>query len=172
MRSAGLPDVLTGTEVTLRVLAPEDAEVLRDIRAEPAVARWWGPSEVDFPLGDEPDVDRYTILLADRPIGMIQFSQEVNPEYRWADVDIFIASTHQGRGLGSDAMRTLIHHLQTDLGHHRITLTTSPENHRAIHIYEKLGFRKVGILRLSTRDPMANEWVDELLMELVIPPRD
>jgi aminoglycoside 6'-N-acetyltransferase len=163
---------LTGAEVTLRALTPEDVEVLRAIRAEPPVARWWGPLEEDFPLGDAPDVIRYTILLEDRPIGMIQFSQEVYPDYRWADVDIFIASAHQGRGLGSDAMRTLIHHLQVDLGHHRVTLTTSPDNDRAISVYEKLGFRTVGILTLSTRDPVSQQWTDELLMELVIPPGD
>ena len=160
---------LRGTKVALRSLRPGDAEVLRTIRAEPEVARWWGPLEDDFPLGDAPDLIRYSVLVDDRPIGMIQFSQEIYPDYRWADVDIFIATAHQGRGFGSDAMRTLIRHLQEDLGHHRITLTTGPDNHRAIHVYGKLGFRKVGTLALSTRDPISREWADELLMELVIP---
>jgi aminoglycoside 6'-N-acetyltransferase len=163
-------EALHGIRVTLRTLDPKDAEALRSIRAEPEVARWWGPTEEDFPFGDEPGAHRYTIFLDQQPIGMIQYAEESDPDARWADIDIFIGSSFQGQGLGTDAMQTLVHHLQDALGHHRLTLTTSPDNHRAIRTYEKIGFRQVGTLALSVRDPVTGKWVDELLMELVIHP--
>jgi RimJ/RimL family protein N-acetyltransferase len=38
-------------------------------------------------------------------------------------------------------------------------------NERAIRVYEKIGFRRVGVTRKSTR--LHGEWSDELLMELL-----
>ena len=51
-----------------------------------------------------------------------------------------------------------------------LTLTTWPHNERAIHVYEKLGFRRVGVTHLSERGADGT-WHDELLMELVVEPR-
>jgi len=55
-----------------------------------------------------------------------------------------------------------------DVRHHRITLGTSVDNARAIRCYEKVGFRKVGVMRKSNRSHVTGEWEDELLMELVV----
>jgi RimJ/RimL family protein N-acetyltransferase len=38
----------------------------------------------------------------------------------------------------------------------------------AIRSYEKVGFRRVGVLRKSSRNSVTGEWEDELLMELVV----
>ena len=64
-------------------------------------------------------------------------------------------------------MRVIIRHLLDDRGHHRLTLSTSPTNARAIRVYEKVGFRRVGVQHRAVWDRVAGEWVDELLMELV-----
>ena len=87
------------------------------------------------------------------------------------DVDILLATRVHGQGLGTDAMRTIMRHLVEERGHHRITLSTWPHNARAIHMYEKLGFRQVGITRQSERGDDGS-WHDELLMEYVADPRD
>ena len=51
-------------------------------------------------------------------------------------------------------------------GHHRLTVDPAVANARAVHVYEKLGFRPVGVLRRYERvDDGA--WRDALLMELV-----
>jgi len=55
-------------------------------------------------------------------------------------------------------------------GDHRITLTTWPHNARAIHVYERLGFRQAGITRKSERGDDDGRWHDELLMEYVVEP--
>ena len=66
-------------------------------------------------------------------------------------------------------MRAVMTYLTEQRGHHRITLTTWPHNARAIHLYEKLGFRQVGITRQSERGD-DGAWHDELLMEFVLEP--
>jgi aminoglycoside 6'-N-acetyltransferase len=160
---------LRGNLVVLRSLEPADRAALREIRAAPEVARWWGPVEDDFPEGDYPDGTRLVVLLDGEVIGMVQYEEEPDPDYRHADIDVFLDPGHHDRGLGTDAMRTIARHLLEERGHHRLTLTTAPDNARAIRSYEKVGFRPVGVTRSSQRDAQTGKWVDELLMELVDP---
>ena len=81
-------------------------------------------------------------------------------------MDIFVGTAAQGRGVGPDAMRTLIAWLFDVRGHHRLTVDPAAENARAIHVYEKLGFRPVGVLRRYERVE-DGVWRDALLMELL-----
>ena len=109
------------------------------------MARWWRRAEwerVDE-LGAVTFVDR----ASDGAVaGCIQYSEETDPDYFSAAVDIFVGTAAQGRGVGPDAMRTLIAWLFDVRGHHRLTVDPAAENARAIHVYEKLGFRPVGVL--------------------------
>jgi aminoglycoside 6'-N-acetyltransferase len=98
--------------------------------------------------------------------GCIQYSEEADPDYRSAAVDVFVSAAAQGRGVGPDAMRTLIAWLVDARGHHRLTVDPAAANARAIHVYEKLGFRPVGVLRRYER-VAGGEWRDALLMELL-----
>ena len=92
--------------------------------------------------------------------------EETDPDYFSAAVDIFVGTAAQGRGVGPDAMRTLIAWLVDVRGHHRLTVDPAAENARAIHVYEKLGFRPVGVLRRYERVE-DGVWRDALLMELL-----
>ncbi len=151
----------------LRPLEAADAEALRRIRREPEVHRWWDELEDDFPLGDEPDAHRLTIVVAGEVAGLIQFWEEADPKYRHAGIDMFIASALHGRGLGTAAVRRLARHLVDDLGHHRLTIDPAAENVAAIRAYEKAGFRRVGVMRSYERDVGGEGWHDGLLMELL-----
>jgi aminoglycoside 6'-N-acetyltransferase len=162
-------DPIRGDRVTLRPTAPEDREALRAIRAEPEVERWWGVQTDGWP-GDDATVEEWTIERDGLVVGFVQFCEETDADHRHADVDILLATRVHSQGLGTDAMRAITGHLIEQRGHHRITLTTSPENARAIRSYEKAGFRRVGITRLSERGTDGS-WHDELLMELVVEPR-
>ena len=154
--------------MTLRPIAADDRAALKAIRDEPEVVRWWGEQTAGWP-GDDDTVEEWTIELGGEIAGLVQFYEEPDEEYRHADVDILLATRVHGRGLGSDAMRAIMRHLIEERGHHRITLTTWPHNARAIHVYEKLGFRRVGVTRLCERGADGS-WHDELLMELVVEP--
>jgi aminoglycoside 6'-N-acetyltransferase len=153
--------------VELRPIAAGDAAELRRVRSTPEVARWWGEPEDDFPQADEPDVTRLVIEVDGRVAGMIQFSEESESKYRHAEVDLFVDPALHGRGLGTEAVRRVVRHLLDERGHHRITIDPAVDNIAAIRTYEKVGFRRVGVMRRYERDVDGAGWHDGLLMELV-----
>src|SRR5664279_5473968 len=71
-----------------------------------------------------------------------------------------------GRGLGTDAVRTMARHLIVDHGHHRLEIDPAADNAAAIRCYTKVGFRPVGIRRRSERGN-DGRWHDGLLMDLL-----
>jgi RimJ/RimL family protein N-acetyltransferase/pimeloyl-ACP methyl ester carboxylesterase len=155
------------SELTLRPLAASDASELRRIRATPAVRRWWDALEDDFPWSDEPDATRFAIVVDGAVAGMIQFSEESEPRYRHAAIDLFLDPALHGRGIGSEAVRRVVRHLVEERGHHRVTIDPAVENVAAVRAYEKAGFRPVGVMRRSERDADGDGWHDSLLMELL-----
>jgi RimJ/RimL family protein N-acetyltransferase len=161
---------LAGERVRLTPLAAADAPALRAIRADPAVAAWWDELEPDFPLGDEPESTRLTIHHEGEIAGMVQFGEEDEPKYRHASIDIFVAPAHQGRGVGTEAIRLVVDYLLAERGHHRLTIDPAADNTAAIACYSKVGFRPVGVMRLAERDADGRGWHDALLMELVAEP--
>jgi aminoglycoside 6'-N-acetyltransferase len=152
----------------LEPVRPEHAERLRELRRTPEVARWWNEAEEDWPLDEEADLHKLAVVAGGELVGYIQFWEDPDPTSRHADVDIFLGPGAQDRGLGTEAMKEVVRLLIEERGHHRITLGTSVDNARAIRVYEKVGFRKVGVLRKASRRDLSAEWEDEFLMELVV----
>lgn len=163
-----MPDELRGERVRLRPLAEPDHDALRAIVAQPEVAAWWGPQDDEFP-DDEPESTRFSIVADGRVVGLVQYGEEPEPDYRHAWIDVFVDPAHHGRGLGTDAVTTLLRHLLDDRGHHRVTIDPALANVPAIRSYEKAGFERVGVMRRSWRDP-DGVWRDSLLMEHVRDP--
>ena len=157
---------LRGDRVVLVPLAEDHAPALRDIRRHQDVADWWGQLDDDFPW-EEPEAERFTVLVDGEVAGMIEAHEENEPDYRSAEVDIFLDAGLRGQGIGPDVLRTLIRHLVEDRGHHRVFLGANVHNARAIRAYEKAGFRTVGTMRLSGRDFRTGRYEDEVLMEYV-----
>jgi RimJ/RimL family protein N-acetyltransferase len=154
-------------EIVLRPLAEGDAPELRRIHSTPEVAWRWDLPAQDFPW-DEPEATRRTIEIDGTVAGMIQFSEELDPKYRHASIDLFLAPALHGRGVGTEAVRRMVRHLTRERGHHRITIDPAADNLAAIRAYEKVGFRRVGLMRSYERDPDGRGWHDGLLMELVV----
>ena len=151
----------------LRPLAEDDGAELRRILATPEVARWWDVPDEAFPW-DEPESTRLTIVVDGAVAGLIQFSEELEPKYRHAGIDLFLDPALHGRGLGTEAVRRVVRHLIDERGHHRITIDPAAANAVAIRTYEKVGFKPVGIMRRYERDVGGDGWHDGLLMELVV----
>jgi aminoglycoside 6'-N-acetyltransferase len=161
---------LHGREVILRPPLPSDAEPLTAILAEPAVAAWWGEFDLErvrTELVDaRDDEEGFVIEHGGEVVGYIQLSEENEPDFRHAGIDLFLRTSAQGRGLGPDAIRTLAIHLIDDRGHRRFTIDPAADNVRAIAAYAKLGFKPVGRMRAYQRMP-DGRWVDGLLMDLL-----
>jgi aminoglycoside 6'-N-acetyltransferase len=163
---------LKGARTALRPATVEDVPDLSRIRATPEVRHRFGggpelATEVAADLGDD-DVHQYAIELDGRVVGLIQWSEETDPDYRHAQIDIYVDPAVHGRGIGTDAVRTLARHLMTDHGHHRLVIDPAADNAVAIACYTKVGFRPVGIMRRYERGP-DGEWHDGLLMDLLAP---
>jgi aminoglycoside 6'-N-acetyltransferase len=160
---------LRGTRVLLRPIEAGDRDRLRAILAEPDVARWFGAGGPDASveqLYEHAPGSSFVIEAAGGAIGWIGYAEELDPDYRHAGVDIFLATTHHGRGLGPESLRLLAEHLVRDRGHHRVTIDPAAANDRAIRAYEKVGFRRVGLMRAYERGPDGT-WHDGLLMDLL-----
>jgi aminoglycoside 6'-N-acetyltransferase len=155
---------LRGTQVTLRPATGADLPRLLEILDEPEVARWWRRTE--WERVDQLGAETFSIVLDGRVVGCIQYTEQTDPDYRAAAVDIFVSAAAHGRGVGSDAMRTLIGWLIEERGHHRFTVDPATSNARAIHVYEKLGFRRVGLMRRYERVE-DGVYRDALLMDLL-----
>jgi aminoglycoside 6'-N-acetyltransferase len=151
----------------LRPLESGDVAELQRIRRTPRVERWWDALEDDFPLGDEPEATRWTIEVDGAVAGMVQFTEESEPKYRHASIDLFVDPSLQGRGVGTEAVKQAVRHLIEERGHHRITIDPATENVAAIRAYEKAGFKPVGVMRRSERDADGQGWHDSLVMELL-----
>jgi aminoglycoside 6'-N-acetyltransferase len=160
------PLVLHGSRVSLRRASDADAPVLLTILDEPEVAAWWRRDE--WERLNETGAVSFVIDVDGVARGCIQYHEETDPDYFAAAVDIFVSATVHGRGVGTDAMRTLLAWLVDGRGHHRCTVDPAADNARAIHVYEKLGFRPVGVLRQYER-VAEGTWRDALLMDLLAP---
>lgn len=152
--------------VILRPLAEGDEGELLRIHRTPEVARWWGLPAEGFPW-DEPTSTSMTIVVDGAIAGLIQFSEEPEPRYRHAAVDLFLDPVLHGRGIGTEALRRVVAHLIEARGHHRVTIDPSVGNAAAIRSYEKVGFKPVGVMRRYERVPDGDEWRDGLLMDLL-----
>ncbi|MDX6548850.1 MAG: aminoglycoside 6-N-acetyltransferase [Gaiellales bacterium] len=160
--------ILRGERLLLRPPGDDDVGRVAEIAVEPEVKRWWG----DLPrreLVGKVAGDEVTAMAVERDgdvIGLIQFSEERDPIYRHASVDLFLSVPQQGLGLGREAVSLVVSHLFGDLGHHRITIDPAAANERAIRCYSAVGFRPVGVMRRYERGPDGS-FHDGLLMELV-----
>ena len=152
--------------LVLRPLVAADAPELRRIHLTPEVRRWWDEPADGFPWA-EPDSTRFTIELDGRVAGLIQYWEETEPKYRHATIDLFLDPSLHRRGLGAAAITRVVRHLIEERGHHRITIDPAVDNLIAIRCYEKVGFRRVGVMRSYERDVDGDCCHDGLLMELL-----
>lgn len=156
---------LAGERVVLRPLEPSVALELAKLGRDPEVAHWWPNMTPEDLLGDERTY-AFAIELDGRPIGVAQAWEENEPDYRHAGIDLFIAAPWHGQGLGTDTVRTLARYLVRERGHHRVTIDPALENERAIRCYERVGFKRVGVMRRYERAGDGT-WRDGLLLDLL-----
>ncbi|MDZ4170119.1 MAG: GNAT family protein [Coriobacteriia bacterium] len=159
---------LTGRLVTLRPADETELSQLAEALAADANASPW--------LGTDPSViltwfrgDGVSAFVVDSQgtaLGVITFEEELDPDYHAANIDIGLLSGATGRGVGPDALATLVEYLFTVRGHHRVTIDPAVANTRAIRAYERVGFKPVGVMREYERGS-DDQWHDNLLMDLL-----
>ncbi len=158
--------VLRGPRVTLRRADLDDAERLTSIRREPEIERRWGileEGEMEEFVGDD---KTFVVDVDGEVVGAVQYGEVEDPMYRSASIDLYLTTPRHGQGFGSEAVRVLARYLIEELGHHRLTIDPAADNAPAIRAYEKVGFRRVGVMRSYEQGPDGT-FHDGLLMEML-----
>ena len=92
------------------------------------------------------DERRFVIDVDGKFAGIIELTS-INFIHRNAEIQIIIKSDFQGHGLAEIAMFKGLDYAFNILNMHKVYLYVDKQNHKALHIYEKLGFIPEGVLR-------------------------
>jgi aminoglycoside 6'-N-acetyltransferase len=158
---------LAGERMILRPPAAEDASALLGILGEPEVSRWWvgyTPQRISDEILEPGNA--LVMQIDGQCAGAIFLYPNDDPEYLHVVIHLFLGAKWYGHRYGAEALALVIAHLAT-LGHHRFTLDPNIHNAPAIRSYERLGFRRVGVLREYQLRPDGSH-EDGLLMDLVL----
>jgi diamine N-acetyltransferase len=152
---------LIGTNVYLRPVEPEEAGRIVPWFNDPEVTRFILRSrpmtvaeEVEYLQklrGSDTDLSLGIVLREkDELIGMVGM-HHIDARNRHASFGISIGEKqHWGKGYGTEATGQMMRYAFQTLNLNRLWLHVYEYNPRAIHIYEKLGFRVEGRLRQDT----------------------
>lgn len=160
-------EAITTARLRLEPTRQTDVARLVEIRLMPEVYHWWRGIEPGWPLED-PEITPFTIRREGVVAGFIQFSEENEPDYRHASIDMFLAPDHFGLGYGREAIAALAQWLFEARGHRRLTIDPAADNLRAVACYAAAGFVPVGRMREYERDADGAGWHDGLLMDLLV----
>jgi phosphinothricin acetyltransferase len=82
-----------------------------------------------------------------------------------ADFSVYVAREQRGRGVGDTLLGALEARARA-LGFHKLVLAAFPTNARGMRLYERHGFRTVGIYR--EQGLLDGRWVDVIIMEKLL----
>jgi L-amino acid N-acyltransferase YncA len=86
--------------------------------------------------------------------------------YRYvADFSIYVERRYRGKGAGTVVLSRLIE-LAREHGYHKMVLSAFPTNSSGMALYERMGFRTVGIYKEQGR--LDGRWVDTIIMEKLL----
>ncbi|WP_370541814.1 GNAT family N-acetyltransferase [Alicyclobacillus sp. SO9] len=88
-----------------------------------------------------------------------------NPKNRSGNFRIAINTQLAGRGYGTEATAIMLEYGFGILNLHRIDLDVYSINERAIHVYEKVGFKREGVLRDAHY--YNNTYYDTIIMSIL-----
>ncbi len=113
---------------------------------------------------------RHPVIVAETNGEMVGWGSlnVFNPReaYRFvADFSVYVERTWRGRGVGRVLLEKLIE-LARAHGFHKMVLSAFPFNADGMALYEKLGFRTVGVYR--EQGLLDGKWVDTVVMEKLL----
>lgn len=164
--AASYVPILSGDRLTLRPMVEADLPLLSRWFSDEEFQRhqwgaWTAPMSLEgarefwtrFQAADPaaPDCALFAIDHDRRPVGFANY-RRLDRKHANADIGIGLGEKALwGQGLGTAALRLLVHHLLEGRGLHRIRLHVAATNDRAIASYKKAGFELEGIERDGVR---------------------
>ncbi len=110
----------------------------------------------------------YIFEVDEKPVGMFNLVPLTHRTSHIAYLGgVAVHPQYAGRGFGIQMMQEMLA-FSKEKGFLRIELSAATINDKAIHLYEKVGFQKEGVLRRYTHLKSKNEFLDEVLMSYLI----
>lgn len=173
------PPAIETDRLKLSRLRPEEAAAVFGYRSDPAVSRYqlWHPRSVeevrDFVEGLERLVpgqpgEWYQLGLHLREGGELVGDAGLRVPAGGAhevEIGLSLAPAHQGRGLGSEALRGLISWAFEALGVHRVFGSVDPRNEPSLRLLRAVGLRQEAHHRESLLHQ--GEWLDDVVFALL-----
>ncbi len=149
---------LTGPTIALRPVEPSDLPTIRSWLNDPQIRSLIGETRPLSLAAAEAYVDklqrddtRVWFMIVERATGRLIGEcglLRMMPDWRTTDLSIILGDPDSwGRGYGTEAITLLIDYAFGALNFHRIAIGVVGFNTRALHFYEKVGFRREGIQR-------------------------
>jgi len=176
--------MLVGEKVRIRAIELDDLEKITEWRNTTEIMEYFYEKE---PLSLEmqrrwferylsrPEKERYYLietLCGDRPIGTVSL-YNIDWRNRHCEFGRFFlcADDLRGKGYGKEALELILDFGFNHLNMAKIYCTTYLDNHRALSLYESVGFRRDGVLRqhifrggkyidIALLSICSNEWFD------------
>lgn len=137
----------------LRARSPRHPVIVAE-RAEPAAAGNSPPAPVSGPGTPDP--------IAWASLNVFN----ARDAYRHvADISIYVERSWRGKGAGRVLLARLVE-LGREHGFHKLVLSAFPFNAGGLALYERLGFRTVGVYK--EQGQLDGRWVDTIVMERLL----
>ncbi|MBI3029832.1 MAG: N-acetyltransferase [Candidatus Rokubacteria bacterium] len=113
---------------------------------------------------------RHPVIVAesgDRVVGWGSLNA-FNPRKAYdhvADFSVYVEREWRGKGVGSRLLARLVE-LAREVGYHKLVLSAFPWNAGGMALYQKLGFRTVGIYKEQGK--LDGKWADTIIMERLL----
>jgi aminoglycoside 6'-N-acetyltransferase len=136
-----------------RLMTKADLPMVKLWLNEPHVRQWWGEPDEQFGLvsGDlsEPAMDQFIVAAGSKPFAYLQCYRLTDWNIGFGDqpaetrgIDVMLGDTAMmGHGHGVGFIREFADDLLAT-GTPRVVTDPDPKNEKAIHVYEKAGFKR------------------------------
>jgi RimJ/RimL family protein N-acetyltransferase len=150
------PLELRSPRLLLRPLCAEDAAPLAAYRSIPEVARFQSWESFDQADAVRLVADQAKVV-PDTPGTWLQLAIVLSPsgkmigdcgihfrsdDLQQVELGVTMSPTHQGQGLATEALASVLGYVFDGLGKHRVTAVTDTDNHAAAALFRRLGFRQ------------------------------
>lgn len=152
--------LLENTHITLRAVEPTDLDIIFQWENNPDI---WQYGSTMAPYSKRQICEYIKNYSADifkdmqlrlmvvekttnMAIGMVDMF-DFNPFHSRVHIGILISPEYAGCGYGYEAAMTIISYAKDFLGIHQIIADIATDNLTSIHLFEKLGFTRSGILK-------------------------
>ncbi len=113
---------------------------------------------------------RHPVIVAEAAgtvVGWASLNQfNPRPAYQHvADFSVYVDRGCRGKGVGRRLLEALID-LAREIGYHKMVLSAFPFNRSGVALYERLGFRAVGIYK--EQGLLDGKWTDTIIMEKLL----